>query len=64
MAKPELARVARAARKVERAEGDLQRAREELQTAVQAAVDTGETIAEIARTIGVSRQRVYQILRR
>jgi DNA-directed RNA polymerase sigma subunit (sigma70/sigma32) len=52
-----LARVERAARKVVQT-------REELRVAVRLARDAGETLEDIGRSAGVTRQRIAQILRR
>jgi DNA-directed RNA polymerase specialized sigma24 family protein len=62
MAANTLARVARANAKVRRAEQALERAREEFRNAVVAAHEAGETLAAIARTVGVTRQRIKQIV--
>jgi DNA-directed RNA polymerase sigma subunit (sigma70/sigma32) len=48
---------------VRRTEEALRRAREDLRQAIVAAHDGGETFAAIARTLGVTRQRVKQIVR-
>jgi DNA-directed RNA polymerase specialized sigma24 family protein len=61
MAAAPLTEVARAAARVRRAEEALRRAREDLRAAILAARDNGETFAAIARTLGVTRQRVKQI---
>jgi DNA-directed RNA polymerase sigma subunit (sigma70/sigma32) len=62
MAATPLARVAKASAKVRRAEQALERAREEFRNAVVAAHEAGETLAAIARTVGVTRQRIKQIV--
>jgi DNA-directed RNA polymerase specialized sigma24 family protein len=59
---PSLTRVARANAKVRRAEQALQRAREEFRDAIVVARDDGESLAAIARTVGVTRQRIKQIV--
>jgi DNA-directed RNA polymerase sigma subunit (sigma70/sigma32) len=64
MATAALQRVARAVEKAKRAEEGLRAAREELRAAVIAARDAGETLAAIARTAGVTRQRIKQIIDR
>jgi DNA-directed RNA polymerase specialized sigma24 family protein len=64
MAAVPLAQVARAATKVRRAEESLRRARDELRDAIIAAREDGESFAAIARTLGVTRQRVKQIVGR
>jgi DNA-directed RNA polymerase sigma subunit (sigma70/sigma32) len=61
MAAAPLTEVARAAMKVRRAEESLRRARAELRAAIMEARENGETFAAIARTLGVTRQRVKQI---
>jgi DNA-directed RNA polymerase specialized sigma24 family protein len=62
MAAASLARVGRAATKVRRTEEALQRARKDLREAIVVARADGESFAAIARTIGVTRQRVKQIV--
>jgi DNA-directed RNA polymerase specialized sigma24 family protein len=62
MAAAPITQVARAATKVRRAEEALRRARKELRDAIIAARNDGETFAAIARTLGVTRQRVKQIV--
>jgi DNA-directed RNA polymerase specialized sigma24 family protein len=61
MAAAPLTEVARAATRVRRAEDSLRRAREDLRAAIVSARANGETFAAIARTLGVTRQRVKQI---
>jgi DNA-directed RNA polymerase specialized sigma24 family protein len=63
MAREDLVRIVQKARKVERLTLELEQAREELRQAIVVAHEHGETISEIARRLGVSRQRVYQLLR-
>jgi DNA-directed RNA polymerase sigma subunit (sigma70/sigma32) len=57
-----LSRVARAAERAKREEHALRAAREELRHAILAARDAGESLAAIGRTLGVTRQRVKQII--
>lgn len=57
-------KVVQAARRVDKLAAELERARQDLRDAVQAAHERGETVSEIARQLGVSRQRVYQLLGR
>ena len=64
MTRPTLAGVARAAANVQRAEEALRSARLELREAIIAATDAEESQAAIARAVGVSRQRIRQILQR
>jgi DNA-directed RNA polymerase specialized sigma24 family protein len=64
MAAVPLKDVARAAAKARRAEEALGRAREELREAVVAARASGVSFAQIARALGVTRQRVKQIVDR
>lgn len=64
MASKSLARVARAAAKADRAEQALRAARADLRAAIVAARDAGETLTAIARTVGVTRQRIKQIIGR
>jgi DNA-directed RNA polymerase sigma subunit (sigma70/sigma32) len=64
MATNPLHRVRRAAAKAHRAEESVRIARQELRAAIVSAREEGETLAAIARTLGVSRQRVSQLLER
>jgi DNA-directed RNA polymerase sigma subunit (sigma70/sigma32) len=64
MAASPLSRVRRAAAKVDRAEESVRKARRELRAAIAAARTEGESLAAIARALGVSRQRVSQLLER
>jgi DNA-directed RNA polymerase specialized sigma24 family protein len=62
MAKADIRMVKLKHAKVERLTRELEEAREELRLAVVAARESGETVAEIARTLGVTRARVYQMI--
>jgi DNA-directed RNA polymerase specialized sigma24 family protein len=62
MAKADIRMVKLKHAKVERLARELAEAREELRLAVVAARESGETVAEIARTLGVTRARVYQMI--
>lgn len=62
MAATPLSRVRQAAAKLRRAEEAVRVARGELRTAIVSAREDGESLAAIARTIGVTRQRVKQII--
>jgi DNA-binding MarR family transcriptional regulator len=64
MAASPLSRVRRAAAKVHRAEESVRIARRELRAAIAAARNDGESMAAIARALGVTRQRVSQLLER
>jgi DNA-directed RNA polymerase sigma subunit (sigma70/sigma32) len=64
MATKPLGEVRQAAAKVRRAEEAVVRARKELRSAIAAARENGESLAAIARTLGVTRQRVSQLLER
>jgi DNA-directed RNA polymerase sigma subunit (sigma70/sigma32) len=64
MAANSLTRVRRASAKVQRAEENVRAARSELRAAILAARKDGESLAAIARALGVSRQRVSQLLER
>ena len=57
-----LGRVVRTAAKVQSAEEALRAARRELREAIVAATDAGESQAALARSLGISRQRIRQIL--
>jgi Homeodomain-like domain len=64
MATTPLGQVRQAAARVRRAEQGVRKARQELRHAIIAARDSGESLAAIARTLGVTRQRVSQLLER
>lgn len=64
MSAQDLDKLRRAARKVDRLERELDAARSELRRLALNAHRGGESIAEIARTLGVSRQRIYQMIDR
>jgi hypothetical protein len=59
-----LTRVARAASKARRAEDTLRAAREELHATILAAREAGESLTAIARVVGVTRQRIKQMIGR
>jgi DNA-directed RNA polymerase sigma subunit (sigma70/sigma32) len=50
-------------RRVERAAADAARAREQLRVTITLARAAGETLVDIGRAAGLSRQRIAQILR-
>ena len=56
--------VARAAAKARRAEDAVRAARAELRGAIVAARGAGESLSAIARVVGVTRQRINQIIGR
>jgi DNA invertase Pin-like site-specific DNA recombinase len=62
MASQDLQRVVRAAARVDRLTGDLDAAREELRQAVRQAHQRGESVSALARALGVTRTRIYQML--
>jgi transposase-like protein len=64
MAPTSLAQVRQAAVKLRRAEEGVRKARKDLRAAIVAARSNGESLAAIARTLGVTRQRVSQLLER
>jgi DNA-directed RNA polymerase sigma subunit (sigma70/sigma32) len=64
MALRNLERVLRAQAKVEKRRETLQAALEERRQAIQQALDSGETLATIGHILGVTRQRVKQLLER
>ena len=64
MAASSLTRVRRASAKVHRAEESVKAARRELRAAILSARRDGESLAAIARALGVTRQRVSQLLER
>jgi DNA invertase Pin-like site-specific DNA recombinase len=57
-----LKRLERAAARARKAEDDLAEARAQLRQALAEAKDEGASISELARRLGVSRQRVYALL--
>lgn len=57
-----LTRVRRAAAKASRAEENLRAARAELHAAIVTAREAGESLTAIARVVGVTRQRIKQII--
>lgn len=57
-----LSRIVRAVAEVRRAEDALRSARDELRQAIVSAREEGESLAAIARTVGVTRQRIKQII--
>lgn len=59
-----LTRVARAVLKARRAEDAVRAARAELTAAIVAAREAGESLTAIARVVGVTRQRIKQIIGR
>jgi DNA-directed RNA polymerase specialized sigma24 family protein len=59
-----LTRVARATTKARRAEDAVRAARAELRAAIVAAREAGESLSAIARVVGVTRQRIKQIIGR
>jgi DNA-directed RNA polymerase specialized sigma24 family protein len=58
-----LARIAALSEEVRRHEGELDRRRAKLREAIYSAREGGATYASIARAMGVTRQRVKQIIR-
>ena len=54
----------RAAKRVERLTLELEQAREELRQKIAPAHDSGVSISEIARQLGLTRTRIYQLLDR
>jgi hypothetical protein len=57
-----LARLQRAAQRVREFETGLTDARAELREAIRAAVDAGVSMSAVARELGITRQRVKQLL--
>jgi hypothetical protein len=57
-----LGRVRRAALKASRAEENLRASRAELHNAIVAAREAGESLTAIAGVVGVTRQRIKQII--
>jgi DNA-directed RNA polymerase specialized sigma24 family protein len=59
-----MTKMLRTAKKVTRLEEELAQAREQLRVEVAATHEAGESVSEIARRLGVTRTRVYQLLGR
>jgi hypothetical protein len=59
-----LAEVNQALEDVRAAESELEKARERFRAKMRAAHKAGATISLLARIVGVSRQRVYQLIER
>lgn len=59
-----MAKMVRTAKRVARLEAELVDARDQLRRDVATAHEAGETVSEIARQLGVTRTRVYQLLER
>jgi hypothetical protein len=57
-----MAEMLEAAKRVGRLTQELKEARADLRVAVRGARDSGDTVSEIARQMGVSRTRVHQLL--
>jgi len=64
MGKVEMTRMLKTAKRVSRLEAELAQAREELRRDVARAHESGESVSEIARRLGVTRARIYQLLDR
>lgn len=59
-----MAKMLKTARRVSRLERELTQAREQLRRDVLVTHEAGESVSEIARRLGVTRSRVYQLLGR
>jgi transposase len=59
-----MAELLRVARKVERLTKELESARKDLRRSLAAAHASGESISELARRLGLTRARIYQLLDR
>jgi DNA-directed RNA polymerase sigma subunit (sigma70/sigma32) len=62
MAERDLERVRRAQAKVKSRREALQEAHNKRRQAIQQALDSGETLATIGRVLGVTRQRIKQLV--
>jgi DNA-directed RNA polymerase sigma subunit (sigma70/sigma32) len=62
VAERDLERVLRAQAKVAKRRENLQEALEDRRKAIQKALDSGETLATVGDVLGVTRQRVKQLL--
>jgi hypothetical protein len=56
-------RILRARERVEKAESDLERARADFRQAIRDAHDASEPLVAIGRLLGITRQRVSQLMR-
>lgn len=59
---PALSRIARAVAARDRAEDGLRQARRDLERAIVTAYQAGESYSAIGRVVGITRQRVAQIV--
>ena len=59
-----MAKMVQTAKRVSRLEAELAQAREQLRSDVAKAHESGESVSEIARLLGVTRARIYQLLGR
>ena len=59
-----MTKLLRTANRVDRLTRELEQAREELRANLKAAHDSGESVSELARRLGVTRSRIYQLLGR
>ncbi len=64
MGELELAKMLRTAQRIERLEQELVELRAQLRADVVKAHESGESVSELARRLGVTRTRVYQLLGR
>ena len=59
-----MTRLLRTANRVDRLTRELEQARDELRRDLKAAHESGESVSELARRLGVTRARIYQLLGR
>ncbi len=64
MGEQELANMVRTQREIETLEAKLAKKREQLRADVVKAHESGESVSELARNLGVTRTRIYQLLGR
>lgn len=63
MGRTEMTQLLRTARRVEQLESSLSEARAQLRRDLVAAHRSGETVSELARRLGLTRARIYQLLK-
>jgi transposase-like protein len=64
MGKAEMAKMLRTAQRIAKLEQELVELRRQLRDDVVKAHESGESVSELARRLGVTRSRIYQLLDR
>jgi DNA-binding MarR family transcriptional regulator len=62
MGEAEMARMLKTAKRIAALEQELSTLRKQLRADVTKAHESGETVAQLARSLGVTRSRIYQLL--